>query len=176
MLTDKTCRDTVWFTPPWIVSAVHRYFAPDGIALDPATDPSNPTKALYHFTEEENGLMCSWAGYGGVFVNPPYGKHLMSWVVKICHEATYGTPIVALLPGQRFETKVWQEKVLTSPALDAIVFIRGRVKFLRPSGEQAKSNPYGSMLYVFNRDYRALEPLSALGVTLAPVFLHRNTK
>lgn len=166
-LTDKTCRETVWLTPPPVLDAIRGFFR-GPIGLDPATEPSNPTDAEYYYTRVNDGLTIPWQG--PVFVNPPYGKELMPWVIKITDEAKTVTPIVALLPGQRFETLVWQERLLPHPNLYAICFIRGRLKFLRPSGEVAKSNPYGSMLYIFdvNPHARNWEALAALGHILYP--------
>lgn len=166
-MIDKTCKSTVWLTPTHVLDAVRDLFGGQ-IGLDPATEPDNPTKAYRFFTKEDNGLLNSWNGYGSVFVNPPYGKELMTWVVKICDEACRTwNPIVALLPGQRFETRVWQERLLPCGSLNHIVFIKGRLKFIRPGGEVAKSNPYGSMLYVFNRSREYVERLSTLGHILS---------
>lgn len=145
-MIDKECRETVYITPLEILDPVRAYFGGQ-IALDPATEYNNPTGAELFYTEEDDGLRRPW--YNGVFVNPPYGRVLQKWTAKIASEATRGRRIVALLPGQRFETKYWQSNILTVD-LDAIVFLRSRVKFLRPDGSLATSNPYGSMLYIFN--------------------------
>lgn len=147
-LTDKTCLSTTYITPPMILDPVRAYFG-GVISLDPATEPSNPVGAeRFYSWPMHDGLALPWRG--NVFVNPPYGKVLQSWVRKIALEANRMVHIVALLPGQRFETVYFQEGILASHALTAVVFIRKRVPFLRPDGKPAKGNPYGSMLYVFN--------------------------
>jgi len=70
-----------WRTPEWFVD-MSRAVSRDGvIALDPATSPANPTKALRFFAQDSGdcGLRAEWAAftYGGLtFVNPPYGGHL----------------------------------------------------------------------------------------------------
>jgi len=160
-IVDKTCAFTEWQTPEHILEAVRSYFG-GRIDLDPATSPDNPTKARYFFTaphplsDEVGGLKRSW--FDCVFVNPPYGKVLKDWAAKIHEEAACGRRIVALLPGQRFETVYWQEHILTCD-LTSICFIRGRLQFINPiTKKPAGSHPYGSMLYIYNgevrRDYR----------------------
>src|SRR5262245_3773038 len=160
-LADKSCAYVDWLTPPHVVEAVRQYFGGQ-IGLDPATNPSNPTCARNWCINE--GTELPWEAWPSIFVNPPYGRELPKWIEKIGAEAEAGAHIVALLPGQRFETGYWQKHVL-SPRLTAICFIRGRLKFLRPDGTPAANNPFGSMLYVFNGDLaRARDAFGALGV------------
>lgn len=149
-LADKTCESVEWWTPPEILEPVRQFFG-GPIEFDPATHPSNPTRASRFLCA--HGLEAKWPRSLKTFCNPPYGPTLLAWVEKIVKSAMFtDRPMVALLPGQRFETKVWQEVLLPASSLSAVVFIQGRVKFLRPDGTRAKSNPYGSMLYLFNVD------------------------
>ena len=39
-----------------------------------------------------------------------------------------------------------------SEQLTAVCYVRKRIPFLRPSGEIVKSNPYGSILHLYNGD------------------------
>lgn len=165
-MIDKSCHSTVYITPPLILDLVREYFG-GTIYLDPATEPGNPTGAQFFFTEADNGLIQDWDH--PVFVNPPYGRVLQEWAEKIGLEAARGTNIVALLPGQRFETAYWQEHILR-PELAAIVFIRRRVPFLRPDGTRAVGNPYGSMLYVFNGSQSRLSAFRTLGRICLPIW------
>lgn len=166
-MVDKGCLDTVYLTPPEILEPVKKYFGGQ-IGLDPATEKDNPTGAQEFFYENMlgegiDGLVAPWSWYDLVFVNPPYGRALREWVEKIGEEVKYNLPLVALLPGQRFETEWWQ-RCLIVPELTAVVLIRRRVKFLRRDGTRAKSNPYGSMLYIFNGDVaRAVKYFGHLG-------------
>jgi len=71
-----------WRTPEWFVD-MSRAVSRDGvIALDPATSPTNPTKARRFFAQDSGdcGLRADWVAFtydGGLtFVNPPYGAHL----------------------------------------------------------------------------------------------------
>lgn len=144
---DKKCKETVYITPDHILDCVRNYY--DGIILcDPATEPSNPTKAEVFWTKEDDGLAQEWPSQ--IFINPPYGKVIQSWTKKIKEEADQGKTIIALMPcGARFSTRYWQNDIL-SPNLDTICFVKGRVKFLRPDGSVAKQNPYDSAIYGFN--------------------------
>ena len=161
-MSDKKCAYTEWQTPERILMAVMDYMRID---LDPATSPKNPTRAAAFFTPKENGLERAWSG--NVYVNPPYGGELKKWTRKIYLEAARGVHIVALLPGQRFETKYWQHDILGARGLDAICFISGRLKFIRADGNPAGSNPFGSMLYIFNSPRRAKTVVFArLGMVL----------
>lgn len=151
-MVDKQCATTDYFTPPEVLSVVKRYFKNrgyKGIELDPATTSKNPVKAWKFYSE--GGLDKRWVN--GTFINPPYGRVLQAWTEKIWKESSHGIEIIALLPGQRFETGYWQQYVL-SGRLVAICMIRGRLSFRREDGSKAKSNPYGSMLYLYNGDYR----------------------
>jgi hypothetical protein len=151
---DKSCRVTEWFTPPRVLEPVRKFFAmrPGSgvIDLDPATSPDNPVGAVKWCCEgnDPDGLSSKW--HGNVFLNPPYGRVMREqWTPKIHKEAMGGVRIVALLPGQRFETEYWQRDIL-NPYLSAIVFVRKRVSFCDRAGNPIRNNPYGSMLYVYN--------------------------
>lgn len=183
---DKVCADVEWWTPPEALEPIKRFMSAfcgtnPLTFLDPATDESNPTGATKFYTKADDGLALPWTGENMprcVFVNPPYGKELREWVRKINEEAQKGAMIVALLPGQRFEQAYWQDNLFTY-WLSGICFIRKRVRFIRgASGVRAKSNPYGSMLWIFNAGaYRGSalmqEHLTALGVVIeAPRIWH----
>jgi len=148
--TDKTCNETIWLTPKGVLDSVRGYFKED-IPLDPATQPSNPTKAKLFFTEKDNGLQQSWDV--GVFVNPPYGKGIKDWCKKIHEEAKRKPkrPILALLPcgSGRPGTIYWQDHILQDH-LDMICYVRGRLKFLRADGTVAGNNTYPSHILGFN--------------------------
>lgn len=156
-MADLECKSTIYITPPKIADPVNRYF-PNGIMLDPATEPSNPMGAHNFCTEDPlapgslgDGLTTSWSDYGGTFVNPPYGRGMKNWCAKIHEETIAGCEILALLPcGARFGTRYWQDHIF-NPGLDVALFVRGRVKFLRPDGTGTKGqNPYDSQLLGFN--------------------------
>lgn len=170
---DKSGRNSIWLTPPQLLVPVGSYFPGGRIPLDPATLPSNPTNAERFFTERDDGLTRPWDG--PVFVNPPYSRTRKSqrvppirlWAAKIHEEALRGQEILALLPcGARFSTAYWQDCILGAKELNALCFIRGRVKFINGrTGKIGKQNTYDSMFYGFNVSWRRFKKaFSALGV------------
>lgn len=149
---DKQCLETVWLTPECVLEPVRKYF--DGkIPLDPATQPSNPTKAISFYTEKTNGLEKLWES--GTFVNPPYGRVIKDWCIKMGKESQRKTDraILALLPcgSGRPGTRYWQDYILQKQ-LNSICYIRGRLKFHRGDGSVANSNTYPSHILGFNVD------------------------
>jgi len=141
-------------TPESILEPVRKYFGGQ-IPLDPATQPSNPTKAKSFYTEETDGLAHDWDA--GTFVNPPYGRIIKDWCVKIGNESLRkkDRSILALMPcgSGRPGTRYWQDYIFQEQ-LNAICYIRGRVKFLRGDGTVASSNTYPSHILGFNVDQK----------------------
>ncbi len=177
---EKTCKSTEWFTPERILDRVRKYFGffydrPPFIGLDPATTPDNPCKADCFLTKDggsPDGFTANWSAHLGVFLNPEYGKILQQWVAKMDAAAQRGAHIVALLPGQRFETKYWQDHAFNS-RLTGLCFVSGRIAFLDGSGNRhPASNLYGSMIYVYNGDrYLFAQCFDDLGPCFDPVRL-----
>jgi hypothetical protein len=165
-LVDKTARDLDYLTPENILDRVQVYFS-GSIDLDPAAEETNHTKAERFILPDEDGLSVQWDG--NTFLNPPFGRGIRNWVRKVHGEAKRGTPIVALLPGQRFEQAYWQEDVFNHH-LVGFCAIRKRVSFLRPDGRVAKGNPYGSFVFSYNgagwRRFR--EAFRPLGMCILP--------
>jgi hypothetical protein len=137
-------------TPKYILDPI-RAMLHGKIYLDPCTTPENPCRAEEFFTPPEDGAAADWAGYGSVFVNPPYGKARERWVDKCIAEAKNNgfMPIVLLIPAHTdtacFQRAAW--------AAMSVCFIKSRVKFgvLRPNRRQmAASHP--SALLGFNCD------------------------
>jgi len=174
-LADLNCQTTIYITPPKIVDAVRSYFPGGIIPLDPATEPNNPLNAAAfaagpscNETSLGDGLKICWADYGGTFINPPYSREIRAWLAKLHEEVVLGAEVVALLPaGARYSTKYWQKDAFNA-GLDAICFVKGRVKFLRPDGSATTgSNPYDSQIMLYNGDIeRFIEAVGHLGKVL----------
>lgn len=98
-ITASSGRDD-WRTPETILNLVRRV---GPIACDPATSPDNPTRAEVFFTPETNGLAQDWPLVGLTFVNPPYGKELPRWSIRIALHAGEGLVVVP----SRTETVWW---------------------------------------------------------------------
>lgn len=147
---DKTCKETVWLTPPHVIQCVQDYFGGQ-IPLDPATQPNNPTGAAKFYTELDNGLVHPWDV--PFFVNPPYGKGLPLWCAKINSAVSRGVSCIALLPAGsgRPGTKYWQAHILNAN-LNALCYTKGRLAFLNAAGVPMKGNTYPSYLFGYNVD------------------------
>jgi len=95
-----------WMTPPHILEALGSF----------DDDPS---------IRGESGLNREWVGR--VWINPPYGPHTGHWMRRL---AMHGNGIALLFA--RTETKMFFHWVWD--CADGVLFIRGRLRFLRPDG------------------------------------------
>lgn len=140
-----------WYTPEWVLDLVRQGFG--GITLDPATDASNPTRALLALTEADNGLAHDWDEllpykYGSVvWINPPYGRALLPWARKIVGEAPAlrNHHMFVLVPS-RTETE-WFGTLFDSA--DAIAFFRDRIRFWHPWKTGKDSPAFPNALFYF---------------------------
>jgi phage N-6-adenine-methyltransferase len=144
-----------WYTPKWIFDELGLEFD-----LDPASPvggvPWIPTKKF--FTETDNGLIQPWNGK--VWLNPPYGKHTGVWLEKM-HYHRNGVALVFA----RTDCKWFHDYVAKA---DAILFLKGRVKFVDGLGKTGQSGAgSGSMLVAWGIENNiALERLRDAGFGL----------
>ena len=146
-------------TPPYILEPIRRMFG-GIIALDPCTTPDNPVGADLFYAPPEDGLTLPWDVYGGIYVNPPYGKAREPWVHRCIRAGAEGHHVALLMPAHP-DTRVFQ---IAANTADGVLFLRGRVKFgiPRENGRQmAASHP--SALFAWNAD---LTLCGELGVIL----------
>jgi hypothetical protein len=70
-----------WETPSELLEALSMVFG--RFDLDPCAPRKTRTRvqARTHFTAEDVGLSLPW--HGTVFVNPPYGRTLAKWVLRL---------------------------------------------------------------------------------------------
>jgi hypothetical protein len=106
-----------WLTPPRIISALGRF------DVDPCAHPQQFfATAARMIAPPEDGLSAEWIGR--VWLNPPYGSALKSWIARL---ARHGNGI-ALVPA-RTEVESWFWPFVWEGA-DAILFLRGRLYFI----------------------------------------------
>jgi phage N-6-adenine-methyltransferase len=142
-----------WETPEGLLSALYEVFK--RFDLDPCSPTrKGPVKARVHLTAEDDGLSLPW--HGVVFVNPPYGRSLSSWVEKARGEYQRGRAraVVLLIPA-RTDTAYWHEQIAGSAA---VWFLRGRLKF----SKSRQSAPFPSALFVWGASPEEVSALDAV--------------
>lgn len=124
-----------WFTPPEIFDAL-------GVTFD--LDPCSPGRghwvpARSIYTKDDDGLAQAW--HGLVWMNPPFGGRNghVPWLAKFfAHGNGIGLARACTSSGW------WHDWM---PKADAIVFPRGKTKFIRPDGSVGKSPGHGVALF-----------------------------
>jgi len=128
-----------WYTPKWIIDRLGPF------DLDPCSPSNRPfDTATVHVTKEQDGLQYDW-GQSRVWLNPPFSRVLLRQFVEKL--ATHGNGI-ALLKNNT-DNLLFHEVVF--PRASSMLFMRRRVKFLRPDG--STGNPFfGCVLVAFGLD------------------------
>lgn len=142
-----------WYTPPWVFEKL-------GVAFD--LDPCQPEKripwipALRRYTLVDDGLKSTWRG--SVWLNPPYGKETPLWLAKM-HEHRNGIALVFA----RTDCGWFHDYVTKA---DAILFLKGRIKFVDGLGMTGGSGPgSGSLLVAWGgSNVTALEGMKSEGL------------
>lgn len=123
-----------WYTPPEIFKALGLKFD-----LDPCSPgPGHWVPARNIFTKQNDGLREPWRGL--VFVNPPFGGRLgqVPWLRKFLEHGN-GIAIV-----RAYTSSSWWHELM--PRAEAILFPRGKTKFVRPDGSIGGSPGHGVAL------------------------------
>jgi phage N-6-adenine-methyltransferase len=108
--------------------------------LDPCANEAN-AKCARFFTKEANGLLEDW--HGRVFMNPPYGREIKSWVRRAYEESRTNAEVVVCLLPSRTDTAWWHDYCMKGE----ITFIRGRLYF----GDGKGRSPFPSAIVVFKK-------------------------
>ena len=126
-----------WYTPQWVFEALNVKFD-----LDPCNSKGGqPSNIWCSDRFPMCGLEKDWSGL--VWLNPPFGGRngIRPWLEKM---AAHGNGI-ALVPN-RTGADWWQDYAQWA---DALLFVRGKIRFLRPSGSEGTSPGYGNVLMAF---------------------------
>jgi hypothetical protein len=127
-----------WLTPPGLIKSLGEF------DLDPCSPIIRPwDTAKNHFNINDNGLIQDW--FGRVWCNPPYGKHTEEWLEKA---ANYGNAICLVFA--RTETKMFFKCVWDKA--DAVLFIKGRLRFHHVDGRQGDSAGAPSVLIAYGQN------------------------
>jgi hypothetical protein len=133
-----------WYTPKYIFDAMACRFD-----LDVAAPPNGPLHVPTSRWLSSGSLETVWGGY--VWMNSPFeGRNgLVPWLDKFF---AHGNG-VCLVP-DRTSAPWWQAAARRA---NAVLFIAGKVKFIRPDGTEGKSPGDGTCLMASGR--RGLEAL-----------------
>lgn len=134
----------VWLTPPHVLQALGNF------DLDPCSPLDRPwDTAANHYTIEDDGLLQPW--FGRVWCNPPYGKAMNPFLEKMVE---HGDGVVLIFA--RTETKAFFEYVWNQA--DAILFLKGRLRFHTPDGKIGGTAGSPSVLIAYGaNNVKALE-------------------
>lgn len=143
---------TEWLTPPEIIKSLGEF------DLDPCAPVNRPwDTAKEHFTIKDDGLSQEWRGR--VFLNPPYGRsEIIPWMDKMLLHGDGISLAFARTDTDWFTDYVWN-------CADAVIFIKGRLRFYHVTGEPADSSAGApSVLAAYGRENaRVLQECSIEG-------------
>lgn len=129
-----------WYTPAWITDPLGPF------DLDPAA-PSVPHRKIAgrEYTKADDGLSLPWEGR--VWLNPPFSHPAVRLFAR--RMAEHGNGIMLLLC-RGFDAAWFQDDVLEKA--DALLFLRGHVRFIGPDGTAGRNAPLGTLLAAYGRD------------------------
>jgi hypothetical protein len=128
-----------WQTPPEILAPLGDF------DLDPCASLNqvHPTARIM-WTIQDQGFLRTWQGR--VWLNPPYGKYAPFWIRRL---AEHGNGIALVY--SRSDTD-WFHRYVFREA-HALLFLRGRIAFLKPDGSRPIHNAGGpSVLIAYGAD------------------------
>jgi hypothetical protein len=147
----------VWLTPPPILAALGDF------DLDPCSSLNRPwDTAKHHYTIEDDGLKQEW--FGRVWCNPPYGPGMAPFLKKMVAHKNGIVLIFARTETKAFFEYVWAEA-------DAIMFLKGRLKFHFPDGRQGGTAGSPSVLIAYGQNN--VEALENSGLEGKIVYLNK---
>lgn len=144
-----------WWTPKFIF---------DRLGLDFDLDPAAPAGGVpwipcrRFYTPRDDGLQKPW--FGRVWLNPPYGQATPRWLERM---VAHGDGIALLF--SRTDTRWFHE---FAPTAAVACFLRGRIRFVRPSGEEAGTPGTGSMLLAWGMACGIALARADLGLCVIP--------
>ncbi len=146
-----------WYTPRHLIELVEQ--VQGRIGLDAASNSPPTVPALRHYTKEDDALSLPWKA-DTVFLNPPYGKQIHSFVDKLVNEYKAGNvgSAIALLPA-RTDTQ-WFSLLNEFPKC----FVRGRIQFVGGESDSTRNAPFPSVFVYLGPDQQRFEEVfSSLG-------------
>lgn len=130
---DHQGKTDTWLTPLPIIKSLGEF------DLDPCGFIGHST-AKTILVPPADGLELKWSGR--VWMNPPYGRDVDKWIQKL---RAHGNGIALLFA--RTDTKWFHD---ADP--NGILFLRGRIKFLKPDLTESTNAGHGSMLLAYGKE------------------------
>jgi hypothetical protein len=120
-----------WYTPPEVFAALGCTFDLDVAAATKANVPAQ--RAIF-----SDSLSAQWSGF--VWMNPPFGGRngCAPWLSKFIDHGNG----IALVPDRT--SAPWFQDAF--PCMDAVLFTRGKIKFIKPDGTRGNSPGNGTAL------------------------------
>jgi len=143
-----------WYTPLSIFDALGLEFDLD--PCSPGADHWVPASKV--FTKEQDGLKSEWSGL--VWMNPPFGGRngQVPWLEKFIAHGN-GIALVAARTSSG-----WFHDI--APRVDALLFPKGKTKFVRPDGSIGGSPGTGVVLMAMGSQACLALEQSNLGIYL----------
>lgn len=150
-----------WYTPEPYIDAARRVMG--DIDLDPASSAiANETvQADKFYSKDDDGLSQSWAGR--VWMNPPYASDLIGPFVDRLAESVIAKRVTeaVVLVNNATET-AWFCRLVS--VASAVVFTRGRVRFIDPQGKPSGAPLQGqALVYVGPQPGRFMDEFGGFG-------------
>ena len=136
-----------WSTPQDFYDRLHKEF---NFTLDPCASDQDAKCAKY-YTVEDDGLKQNWGGET-VFMNPPYGRDIKTWIKKAFTEAKKPNTVVVCLVPSRTDTRYWHEYIMKATE---VRLLKGRLKF----GDSKNAAPFPSALVIFDNRSGFMRPV-----------------
>lgn len=121
-----------WYTPPCYIESARAVMG--GIDHDPASNDiaQRVVRAATYNTIENSGLDSIWSGR--VWMNPPYSSKLIgAFCQRLAMFHLLGTISESVVMTNNATDTRWFESLMSHAA--AVCLVRGRIRFLSPSGE-----------------------------------------
>lgn len=158
-----------WHTPDGVIEAAKHVMG--GIDLDPfsSAEANSRIEAKDFYTVEDNALERDWSEKKAesIFVNPPYGRGLISKAVeKVIEQHQTGAFKECILLVNNATDTQWFHRI--APLAKAICLTKGRISFLSPQEDgvlkQVSSNTRGQVLfYIGQKTESFIETFKDLG-------------